>query len=69
VQQLFDVMARLTGFKQDARYDPPRPGELQRNALDPSRAGIHLGWQPWTNLDEGIARTLEHFKGQLAGGR
>ncbi len=69
VQQLFDVMARLTGFKQHARYDPPRPGELQRSALDPSRAGIHLGWQPWTGLEEGVARTLEHFKGQLAGAR
>jgi UDP-glucose 4-epimerase len=69
VQQLFDVMARLTGFKQDARYDPPRPGEVQRSALDPSRAGIHLGWQPWTSLDEGVARTLEHFKGQISGSR
>jgi UDP-glucose 4-epimerase len=69
VQQLFDVMAKLTGFKQHARYDPPRAGEVQRSALDPSRAGIHLGWQPWTNLEEGVARTLEHFKGQLAGAR
>ncbi|MGQ0825217.1 MAG: GDP-mannose 4,6-dehydratase [Actinomycetota bacterium] len=64
VQQLFDVMARLTGFKQPARYAPPRPGDLQRSALDPSRAEIHLGWRPWTALDEGVARTLEHFKGQ-----
>jgi len=69
VQQLFDVMARLTGFKQHARYDPPRTGELLRSALDPSRAGIHLGWQPWTSVEEGVARTLEHFKGQLAGSR
>jgi UDP-glucose 4-epimerase len=69
VQQLFDVMAKLAGFKQHARYDPPRTGEVQRSALDPSRAGIHLGWQPWTNLEEGVARTLEHFKGQLAGAR
>ena len=69
VQQLFDVMAKLTGFKQHARYDPPRAGEVQRSALDPSRAGIHLGWQPWTKLEEGVARTLEHFKGQLAGAR
>ena len=45
----------------------PRPVEVQRSALDPSRAGIHLGWQPWTSLEEGVARTLEHFKGQLAG--
>jgi UDP-glucose 4-epimerase len=69
IQQLFDVMARLTGFKQHARYDPPRPGEVERSALDPSRAGIHLGWEPWTTLEEGVARTLEHFKGQLAGAR
>jgi len=69
VQQLFDVMAKLTGYKQHARYDPPRAGEVQRSALDPSRAGIHLGWQPWTSLEEGVARTLEHFKGQLAGAR
>jgi len=69
VQQLYDLMARLTGFKQPARYEPPRPGELQRSALDPSRAGIHLGWKPWTSLEEGVARTLEHFKGQLAGAR
>lgn len=64
VQQLYDTMARLTGFKEPARYEPPRTGELQRSALDPGRAGIHLGWKPWTALDEGVARTLEHFKGQ-----
>jgi UDP-glucose 4-epimerase len=69
VQRLFDVMAKMTGFKQPARYDPPRAGELQRSALDPSRAEIHLGWKPWTTLDEGVARTLEHFKGLRAAAR
>ncbi|MDQ1519626.1 MAG: UDP-glucose 4-epimerase [Actinomycetota bacterium] len=62
VQQLYDAMARLTGFKGQARYDTPRAGELPRSALDPGRAAIHLGWKPWTSLDEGLARTLEHFK-------
>jgi len=66
VQQLYDVMARLTGFKEPAQYLPPRPGELQRSALDPGRAAIHLGWKPFTSLEEGVARTLEHFKGQRA---
>jgi UDP-glucose 4-epimerase len=69
VQQLYDVMARLTGFSQPARYQPPRPGELDRNALDPSRAGIHLGWKPWTSVDEGLARTLEYFKGERRAAR
>jgi UDP-glucose 4-epimerase len=69
VQQLFDTMARLTGFKGQARYEPPRPGELRRSALDPGRAAIHLGWKPWTSLEEGLARTLEHFKALRAATR
>jgi UDP-glucose 4-epimerase len=66
VQQLYDTMAKLTGFKDGAKYAPPRAGELQRSALDPGRAAIHLGWKPFTSLEEGIARTLEHFKGRRA---
>ncbi len=69
VQTLFDVMARLTGFKEPARYEPPRVGELARSAIDPGRAGIHLGWKPWTSIDEGLARTVEHFKAARASTR
>jgi UDP-glucose 4-epimerase len=64
VQQLFDVMAKLTGTREPAQYAPPRAGEVARSALDPGRAAIHLGWKPFTPLEEGLARTLEHFKGQ-----
>ncbi len=64
VQQLYDVMAKLTGLPASPRATSrPRPGELQRSAVDPGRAEIHLGWKPFTTLDEGVARTLEHFKG------
>jgi UDP-glucose 4-epimerase len=69
VQQLHDAMARLCSVKEPAQYAPPRAGELLRNALDPGRAAIHLGWQPWTSLDDGLARTLEHFKGRRAAAR
>ncbi|HEX6310952.1 MAG TPA: NAD-dependent epimerase/dehydratase family protein [Acidimicrobiia bacterium] len=62
VQQLFDRMARVTGFKDPAHYAPVRPGELQRSALDPGRAAIHLGWKPWTPLDDGLRKTLEWFR-------
>jgi UDP-glucose 4-epimerase len=62
VQQLYDTMARLTGFKRGAAYKPARTGELQRSAVDAARAELHLGWKPFTSIDEGLARTLEHFK-------
>ena len=68
VQQLFDTMAKLTGFKEPAQYAPARAGEVQRSALDAGRAELHIGWKPFTSLEEGLARTLEHFKGQRAAG-
>jgi len=61
VHQLFDAMAQLTGYDEAPRYAPERAGELRRSALDPGRAAIHLGWKPWTVLDDGLARTLEWF--------
>jgi UDP-glucose 4-epimerase len=69
VQQLFDMMAKVTGFKDPARYAPSRAGELGRSALDPGRALIHLGWKPWTSLEEGLGRTLEWFKFTRSGTR
>jgi len=62
VQELYDAMARATKCSAPARSAPARVGELQRSALDPGRAAIHLGWKPWTSLDDGIARTLEWFR-------
>ena len=31
-----------------------RSAAIQRFALSPVRARIHLGWSPWTDLDEGV---------------
>ncbi|MCL4292901.1 MAG: GDP-mannose 4,6-dehydratase [Acidimicrobiia bacterium] len=62
VQELFDAMARAVGFRQPAVYASARAGEVPRSALDPTRAGMHLGWQPWTSIDEGVARTIEYFR-------
>ena len=67
VQELYDLMAKLTGFREPAQYAPARKGELQRSAVDTGRAGMQLGWKPFTSLEEGLARTLEHFKAQRAG--
>jgi UDP-glucose 4-epimerase len=67
VQELYDLMAKLTGYREPAQYAPARTGELQRSAVDTGRAGMQLGWKPFTTLEEGLARTLEHFKAQRAG--
>ena len=62
VNTLYDTLARTAGVSEPATYAPSRPGELARNSLDAGRAGIHLGWKPWTSIDEGCAATLDWFR-------
>lgn len=38
--------------------EPRRPRAIQRMALSPSRARLHLGWSPWTALADGVSATL-----------
>jgi UDP-glucose 4-epimerase len=66
VNDLYHAMAKNAGVKGAPIYAPARPGELERNALDPSRASIHLGWKPWTTLEEGTATTLAWFRGKAS---
>lgn len=62
VNELYATLAAAAGVTRPAAYAPARPGELARSALDASRAGIHLGWRPWTTLRAGCEATLEWFR-------
>jgi len=62
VNQLHRVLARQADFSGAAIHGPPRAGEQQRSCLDPALAGRALGWAPRVTIEEGLARTLEHFK-------
>ena len=64
VNRLHDTMAAAAGADEPAVYAPARPGELARSSLDPTRAGIHLGWEPWTTLEAGTAEVLRWFAGR-----
>ena len=64
VNELYRTMATGAGVDLEATHAPARPGELARSALDRSRAGIHLGWEPWTDLETGVAEVLRFFGGQ-----
>jgi UDP-glucose 4-epimerase len=62
VNQLYATMAAAAGVDRPAVYAPARPGELERSCLDPGRAGIHLGWKPWTELAEGTRAVLDAIR-------
>lgn len=62
VQRLYDTMASVLDFGEPAIYAPPRRGDVLRSAIDPGRAEIHLGWKPFTRLEDGVRRTVEWFR-------
>ena len=62
VNRLYQAMASYAGVNRPAVRASDRPGELERSCLDPSRARIHLGWTPWTSLDEGTAAVIDWFR-------
>ena len=59
VNELLATMAALGGGEPDRVDAPARPGELRRSSLDIERAGIQLGWRPWTELADGARAVLE----------
>ena len=65
VNQLYAEMAAQAGVPPQIEFRPLRPGELWRSSLDPSRAGIQLGWSPWTQLGEGTASVLDFVRQRL----
>jgi UDP-glucose 4-epimerase len=64
VNGLYRAMADNAGVAADAEYAPARHGELDRSCLDASRAQLHLGWEPFTDLRTGTASVLDYFRGQ-----
>lgn len=61
-QQIFEHLARLSGYERAPIYGPERSGDIQRIMLDASRAREVWGWQPQTDLETGLAATVRWFR-------
>jgi UDP-glucose 4-epimerase len=63
VIQLVDALREISdsnGFEPE--FAPPRLGEIQHIAIDPSRARGELGWEPQITLRDGLERTLSSLR-------
>ncbi len=65
VNVVFDVLARLTGFSGGRVHGPAKKGEVSRIFLNARAASKSLGWTPRTSLEEGLASTVDYFRGRM----
>jgi UDP-glucose 4-epimerase len=62
---LLDIVERLETLLARPlvrRHTPPRAGDVLHTLADVSRARRMLGYVPLVGFEEGLARTLEHFR-------
>jgi GDP-L-fucose synthase len=62
IRDLVELIARLTGFEGEIRWDPSKPDGQPRRALDTSRASERFGFEAETSFDEGLRRTIEWYR-------
>ena len=59
VPELFEKLAGLTGYSQEPKWEPLRPGEIHRICISGEKARRELGWKPEVELEEGLAGLAE----------
>jgi UDP-glucose 4-epimerase len=62
-RQLHSAIAAAVGAPDEPELHPPRLGDLKRSCLDIGRASAVLGWSPKVALEDGVARTVDFFRG------
>ena len=66
IRELVTLIARLTGFEGEIRWDPGKPDGQPRRALDTSRARERFGFTAATGFEDGLRATIEWYRTQAA---
>ena len=61
---LLELIREHTGARVEARYDPPREGDVRHSVASLDRAREVLGYAPRVELREGLRRTLDGSAGK-----
>jgi dTDP-glucose 4,6-dehydratase len=66
ILEFAETINRLTGNPAGIVFKPLPLDDPHRRQPDISKARRVLGWEPAVGLEEGLARTIEHFRGVIA---
>ena len=69
ILQLADMVIELTGSRSRIVHRPLPQDDPRQRSPDISQANKVLGWNPQTQLVDGLPRTIEYFEALLSDGR
>lgn len=65
INELFRMLAGLTGAACKEVHGPAKQGEQMRSVVDPTKLKHELGWEPRVDLAEGLKKTVVFFQDAL----
>jgi GDP-L-fucose synthase len=62
IKDLVEIIARLTGFEGEIRWQSDKPDGQPRRQLDTGRAFERFGFQAQTSLEQGLRQTIDWYE-------
>jgi GDP-L-fucose synthase len=69
ITELVELIARLTGYEGEIRWDSSKPDGQPRRCLDTQRARVLLNWQAQVGFEEGLRRTIDWWRSETSSRR
>ena len=66
LNDIYRVLAKLTGFDRPPRYGPARTGDILNSQADISAAAKAFGYEPLVGFEEGLNLTVEWYRETMA---
>jgi GDP-L-fucose synthase len=68
IRELTEIIAELTGFNGEIRWDTSKPDGQPRRCLVTSRARDEFGFEARTDFREGLKKTIEWYRNKIESG-
>jgi UDP-N-acetylglucosamine/UDP-N-acetyl-alpha-D-glucosaminouronate 4-epimerase len=62
LNQVLRTLSKITGKPLEAKYDPPREGDIRDSQADILQAKKFLGYEPQVSFEEGLKLTFDWYR-------
>lgn len=62
LNQTLQLLRKISGRQLEAKYEPPRDGDIRDSQADITRAREVLGYEPTVFFEEGLQKTFEWYR-------